>query len=187
MENNSKMNSKRICPVERAGGLDNSVRRLFQNPKKILSELIKEDMHVLDIGCGPGYFTVEIAKMLKGSGKVIAADLQEGMLAMLWNKIKGTELEKRIVLHKCENNKIGVTDKVDFALAFYMVHEVPDQKRLFDELRSIVKLNGKLYIIEPKFHVTRKKFNDMIGLLEDSGFKIIDRPKVFFSRAVLIT
>ena len=186
LKHNSKMNSKRICPLERAGGLDNSVRKLFQNPFKILNELIKDDMHILDLGCGPGYFTVEIAKMLKGSGKVIAADLQEGMLAMVRNKIKGTELEERIVLHKCEDNKIGVAEKVDFVLAFYMVHEVPDQKRFFDELRSILKLNGKLYIIEPKFHVTKKMFSDMIGRLDDSGFQIIDRPKVFFSRAILL-
>jgi ubiquinone/menaquinone biosynthesis C-methylase UbiE len=179
------MNSKRICPVERAGGLDNSFRKLFQSPNKILNNLISEDMHVLDLGCGPGYFTVEIAKMLR-SGKVVAADLQEGMLSIVKNKIKGTDLEERIVLHKCEDDKTGVSDKVDFILAFYMIHEVPDQKRLFDELRSILKLNGKLYIIEPKFHVTGKMFNDMINKLEDSGFRIVDRPKVFFSRAILL-
>ncbi len=181
------MNSKRICPVERAGGLDNSARRLFQNPKKIIAEFIREDMHVLDLGCGPGYFTVEIAKMLKSPGKVIAADLQEGMLAIIKNKIKGTELEERVILHKCEDNKIGVTDKFDFILAFYMVHEVPDQKKLFAELKSILKPNGNVYIIEPKFHVTKKMFNDMIGRLKESGFKIIDSPKVFFSRAILLS
>jgi ubiquinone/menaquinone biosynthesis C-methylase UbiE len=180
------MNSKRICPVERAGGLDNSVRRLFQNPNKIMHEFIKEDMHVLDLGCGPGYFTIEIAKLLKGSGQVIAADLQEGMLAKVKNKIRGTELEERIILHQCEDNKIGITEKVDFVLAFYMVHEVPDPKKLFDELRSILKLNGKLFIIEPKIHVTKKMVIDMIDQLKDSGFEIIDRPKVFFSRAILL-
>ncbi len=181
------MNSKRICPVERAGGLDNSFRKLLQNPHKILSNYIREGMDILDLGCGPGYFTVEIAKMLKGSGKVIAADLQEGMLGIVKSKTDGTGLNERVVLHQCEDDKIGITDKFDFILAFYMVHEVADQKKLFDELRSILKLNGKLFIIEPKFHVTGKMFSDMIGTLEDSGFRIIDRPKVFFSRAVLLT
>ncbi len=181
------MNSKRICPVERAGGLDNSVRRLFQNPKKILNNFIREDMYILDLGCGPGYFTVEIAKMLKGHGKVIAADLQEGMLAIIKNKTEGTELEERIILHQCEDNKIGVKDKFDFILAFYMVHEVPDQKKLFTELKSLLKPNGYVYIVEPKFHVTKKMFNDMTDKLKESGFRIIDRPKVFISRAVLLS
>jgi ubiquinone/menaquinone biosynthesis C-methylase UbiE len=180
------MNSKRICPVERAGGLDNSFRRLLQDPHKILSKYIRKDIDILDLGCGPGYFTVEIAKMLKGSGRVIAADLQEGMLEIVKNKIRGTELEERVFLHQCKDNKIGITDKVDFVLAFYMIHEVPDQKALFTELKSILKPNGNVYIVEPKFHVTKKMFNSMILRLKESGFEIVDKPKVFFSRAVLL-
>jgi ubiquinone/menaquinone biosynthesis C-methylase UbiE len=73
----SNEKNKRICPVEYAVGLDNSVRRLLQNPRKILKPYIHEGMTVLDLGCGPGFFSIEIAKMLKDSGKVIAADLQE--------------------------------------------------------------------------------------------------------------
>jgi len=89
----SNEKNKRICPVEYAGGLDNSVRRLLQNPRKILKPYIHQGMTVLDLGCGPGFFSIEIAKMLKDTGKVIAADLQEGMLEKVNKKIKGTELE----------------------------------------------------------------------------------------------
>jgi ubiquinone/menaquinone biosynthesis C-methylase UbiE len=179
------MNNKRICPVEKAGALDNSLRRLFQNPDKILKKYINEGMNVLDLGCGPGFFSIEIAKMLKNSGKVIAADLQDGMLEKVNNKIIGTELEKRIEVHKCEDDKIGISEKVDFILAFYMIHEVPDQNKLFEELKSILKPKGQVYIIEPKFHVTKKMFEEMIHRIESIGFEIVERPKVFFSRSVL--
>jgi len=91
---------------------------------------MQEGMTVLDLGCGPGFFSIEIAKMLQGSGKVIAADLQDGMLEKVFAKIKGTELEQRIETHKCEDTRIGVTENVDFVLLFYMIHEVPDQGRL---------------------------------------------------------
>jgi ubiquinone/menaquinone biosynthesis C-methylase UbiE len=175
------------CPVELAGGLDNNARRLFQNPRKLLKPYINKGMTVLDLGCGPGFFTVEIAKMLKGSGKVIAADLQGGMLEKVNKKIKGTELEQRIEIHKCEDDRIGVTENVDFVLAFYMIHEVPDQDKLFEELKSILKPDGKIYIIEPKFHVSKKSFEIMIDKIENMGFEITDRPKVFFSRTVLLT
>jgi len=144
-------------------------------------------MTVLDLGCGPGFFSIEIAKMLNNSGKVIAVDLQEGMLEKVKNKIIGTEIEKRIEIHKCEEKKIGVTEKIDFILAFYMIHEVPDQDNLFKELKSILKPGGKIYIIEPKFHVSKKSFDCMISKLDTVGFDLIDRPKVFFSRAVLLT
>jgi ubiquinone/menaquinone biosynthesis C-methylase UbiE len=181
------MNNQHVCPVESAGGLDNSLRRFFQNPGKILEPFISKEMTVLDLGCGPGFFTIEIARMLSGPGKVIAADLQDGMLEKVKSKIQGTELEQRIVLHKCLTNTIGAVKNVDFILAFYMIHEVPDHDRLFNELRSILKPDGKLYIIEPKFHVTKKAFAEMMNKVRSNGFEIIAQPKVFFSRAVLLS
>lgn len=176
-----------ICPVERAVGLDNSFRKLLQNPKKLLTKYISQGMTVLDLGCGPGFFSIEIAKMLNGSGRVIAADLQEGMLDKVNLKIKGTELDQRIELHKCQDDSIDINDKVDFILAFYMIHEVPNQNNLFKELKSILNPNGKIYIVEPKFHVSKKKFSEMINRTKDIGFKVIDMPKVFFSRTVLLS
>jgi len=182
---NNKINSK-TCPVELAGGLDNQIRRLLQNPGKILQPYIREGMTVLDMGCGPGFFSIEIAKMVKASGKVIAADLQEGMLEKVRNKIRGTELEQRIEIHKCADDKIGVTENVDFVLVFYVIHEVPDQERLLEELKSILKPGGKIFIIEPKFHVSKKAFEAMVERIKRMGFDIIDSPKIFFSRTVLL-
>ena len=177
----------RVCPLEKAGKLDNSYRKLFQNPKRILKPYISKGMTVLDFGCGPGFFSVEMAKMVGDSGKVIAADLQDGMLEKVRQKIKGTELEKRIELHECESVKIGVTERVNFILVFYVVHEVPDQDKLFQELKSILKPDGKLYIIEPNFHVSKNEFEEMITKAKNIGFEIADRPKVFFSRTVILT
>jgi ubiquinone/menaquinone biosynthesis C-methylase UbiE len=177
----------RICPVENAGGLDNSIRRFLQNPSKILKPYIGKGMTILDLGCGPGFFSIEIARLLDGTGKVIAADLQEGMLEKVNNKIKGTKLEQRIELHKCKENETGITENVDFVLCFYMIHEVPNQENLFVELKSILKPNGKVLIIEPRFHVPKRAFEKMIINLNKTGFEIIDSPKVFFSRSVLLT
>jgi ubiquinone/menaquinone biosynthesis C-methylase UbiE len=178
--------AKRTCPVELAGSLDNSLRRFFQNPEKILAPFIKEGMKVLDMGCGPGYFTIELAKMVGSTGKVIAADLQEGMLNIMKRKIIGTESENRIEMHKCEETKIGISQKVDFVLCFWMVHEVSDKDNLFRELKSILKPEGKIFIIEPRFHVTKGSFDKMINIVEKSGFRVLEKPKVFFSRAVLL-
>jgi ubiquinone/menaquinone biosynthesis C-methylase UbiE len=175
-----------VCPSHFSGSLDNSLRRWLQNPGKILKPFISEGMTVLDLGCGPGVFTVELAKLVNGSGKVIAADLQEGMLEIVAGKIKGTESEQRIRLHKCQNDKIGLAETADFVLAFWMVHEVPDHIHLFRELKTILKPGGKLYIVEPKMHVTGKAFKTMTSLAINGGFEIIDRPKVFFSRAILL-
>jgi ubiquinone/menaquinone biosynthesis C-methylase UbiE len=125
--------NNRVCPVERAGSLDNRIRRWLQDPQKILRPYIEEGMTVLDLGCGPGFFSIDIAQMVGKSGRVIASDLQEGMLQKLRDKIQETELEERIILHKCEENKIGLSEDVDLILAFYMVHEIPTQEEFFNQ------------------------------------------------------
>ena len=178
--------STRVCPVEESDRLDTRFRRWLQNPKRILSPYIKEGMTVLDFGCGPGFFSVDMAQMVGESGRVIAADLQEGMLQKLSDKIKETELENRIALHKCEEDKIGITDKVDFVLAFYIVHEVVNKEGLFTEIETILKPNGQVLIVEPPFHVSKKAFEETIKKATTAGFKEMDRPKVLFNKAVVL-
>ena len=178
--------SGRVCPVERAGSLDNRIRRWLQNPQKILGPYIEEGMTVLDIGCGPGLFTIDMAHMVGKSGRVIATDLQEGMLERLRDKIHRTELAERITLRKCKADRIGVSDNVDFALAFYMVHEVPNQQEFFDEVRSILKPGGLVLIVEPPFHVSKRAFEETISKARNAGLTSVERPRVFLSKAVIV-
>jgi len=178
--------SNRVCPVKRAGSLDNRIRRWVQNPKKILKPYIETGMTVLDIGCGPGFFSIDMARMVGKSGRVIASDLQEGMLQKLRDKIQGTELEERLTLHKCEQNKIGLSDSVDFILVFYMFHEVPNQQEFLDEIRSILKPKGKVLIEEPPFHVSKSAFEEIIKKAQNLGFTLVERPKVFLSKTAIL-
>ena len=176
----------RICPVEKAGTLDNKIRRWLQNPKKLLRPYIEEGMTVLDLGCGPGFFSVDMAHMVGKSGRVIAVDLQEGMLKKLRDKIKGTELENRITLHKCEENNIGISENIDFVLAFYIVHEVINKDKLFTEIETILKPYGQLLIVEPPFHVSKTAFEETIRKANAAGFTEVERPKVLFNKAVVL-
>ncbi len=176
-----------VCPAESSGFLDTSLRKLFQDPEKILKPYIKKDMTILEVGCGPGFFTIEMSKLLNGSGKVIAADLQEEMLLKLNNKIKKENLNN-IQLHKTKQESINLNmdEKVDFILIFYMLHEVPNQKHFLEELKGLLKEDGTILISEPKFHVKKEDFEKSIKLIKDSGFKIIEEPKIFISRSVLL-
>ncbi len=182
-----KENHPYVCPVEYSGSLDNFIRRLVHKPRRILEAHVGKGMTVLDLGCGPGYFTIELAKLVGEEGRVIAADIQQGMLDKVTGKIRGTDLEQRVEIHKCQDDMIGISQKVDFVLAFWMVHEVPDQDKLFTELKSVLKPGGNIYIIEPRFHVSLKLFESMITRIENTGFEITERPKVPLSRAVLLS
>ena len=176
----------RVCPVERAGSLDNRIRRWFQNPQKILRPYIKQGMTVLEVGCGPGFFSIDIALLAGKSGQVIACDLQEGMLQKVREKINGTEFETRIKLHKCEEGKIGVSDHVDFVLLFYVVHEISNKENLFDEIRSILRRNGQVLIVEPPFHVSKSAFEETIKKAREVGFIDTDGPNMLFHKTVIL-
>ncbi|MCU0457079.1 MAG: class I SAM-dependent methyltransferase [Bacteroidales bacterium] len=175
-----------ICPAEFSGSLDNRLRRLFHNPLKIMGSYIASGMTVIDLGCGPGYFTKALATLVGEGGRVIAADLQQKMLDKVDEKIRGTNLEGRVEKHLCQQDRTGISQKADFILAFWMVHEVPDQRRMFGELKLLLSPGGRIMVIEPKIHVTAREFKNMILHIDSSGLKIIERPKVTLSRSLLL-
>lgn len=177
---------QRICPVERAGSLDHRLRRWFQNPRKILAPYLQEGMVVLDFGCGPGFFALDMAKMVGPSGRIIACDLQEGMLRKLLEKIQGTQFQKRIQFHQCESRAIGWSGRVDFILAFYVLHELPDQGAFFQQMASILKSDGRILVVEPPFHVSRSAFEKTLATAQRFGLMPDERPKVFLSKAAIL-
>lgn len=141
----------------------------------------------MDMGCGPGFFTIEMAQMAGASGRVFAVDLQEGMLQKVRSKIQSTAFEKTILLHKCQEDTIGLEEKFDFILAFYMVHEVPDKGKFFKEIYSLLRPGGLIFILEPIFHVSNKAFEEeTIKKAELAGLKVIERPKVVFSKTAVM-
>lgn len=179
-------NKQRVCPVEMSGSLDNRVRRWFQNPQKILQPYIEEGMAVLEIGCGPGFFTLDMARMVGQSGRVIAVDMQEGMLEKLKSKIAGTDLERRIEPHKCEVDRIGISETVDFILLFYVAHEIPDKSGLFRELYPLLCGDGQILIVEPPFHVSKAAFEQMLKQAEEAGFVHAKSPKMLLHKTAIL-
>lgn len=175
-----------LHPMEKASALESRLRLFLQNPRKILKKYIRSGMTVLDLGCGTGYFTLEIAKLLNNNGKVIASDVQYGMLEVLQQKLRNSELQRQIEIHKSEENTLCLTEKVDFILAFYSFHEMKNIDSIIRDLTRIVKPETMIFISEQKFHVSKNMFNKIIEKMENSGFEICERPVIFFSRAVIM-
>ena len=177
---------KQVCPVELAGSLDSRLRWWLQRPDRILAPHLKPGMTAIDLGCGPGMFTVEMARQVGNKGKVFAVDLQEGMLDKLRRKLAGSDLESRVSTHKCDTDRIALSIKADFALAFFMVHEVPDKLKFFREVASMLKRGGRMLVVEPPFHVSRKEFLTMAELTPALGYNILDSPRISFCKSLLL-
>ena len=178
--------ARRVCPHQAAFMLDNWIRRLFQNPVKMIGEYIQSGDTVVDMGCGPGFFAIDMARMVGPAGQVVAVDLQAGMLQRVRKKADRHGVADRIVYHQCRADGIGLECRANFILAFYMVHETPDPHHFFSEVQSILAPGGKLLVVEPKMHVSRTAFEDMVAKAVDAGMKMTDSPSGKGGRAVLL-
>ena len=127
-----------------------------------------------------------MADMVGLSGKVVAADLQQGMLDKLQDKIRGSALADRIALHRCQEGRIGVSETVDFVLAFYVVHEIPDQSSFFKALAAILSAEGKVLMVEPPLHVSKAAFSKSIGIAQKAGLTAKPGPSVMLSKTAIL-
>ena len=175
-----------VCPWWFAYTFDNVLRRLVHDPPGILAPFLSEGMTVLDAGCGMGHFSIGMARIVGERGKVVAVDLQQKMLDVMMQRARKAGLEKRIIPRRCTPASLGLQEKLDFALAFWMVHEVPDAGRFFGEIHRHLNPGGHLLYSEPSFHVGAKTFRDICRMAMGQGFSEIGRPGIRFSRATLL-
>ena len=179
----------KVCPVWVGYLLASPVRRLYQNPEKILGRYVEKGMKVLDIGCAMGFFSLPLARMVGASGKVICVDVQEKMITSLEKRARKAGLIERIKTRLCTYNSLGLDDlkeKIDFAFASAVVHEIPDVSNFFSETYETIKPAGRFLVIEPKGHVSEKDFKISVSIAEQNGFKVIDSPQKGRSRVVLL-
>ena len=175
-----------VCPWWGGYFIDNRLRRLLHNPEKIIGPYVRPDMTAMDVGCGMGMFSIAMAKIVGDQGQVIAIDLQPQMLDVLQQRADRAGLANRIRLHRCEPDRLGVDERVDFVLAFMMVHEVPDQRRLLGEIHGCLKPGGKLLVAEPRLHVSGTAFAQTTTLAAEAGLRAVEEPKVRWCRAVVL-
>ena len=175
-----------VCPWWGGYFIDNRFRRLLHKPEAILATHVRLGMAVMDFGCGMGFFAIPMARLVGNCGRVVAVDLQQKMLDALRKRAAKAGVADRIHTHRCQRDSLGMETTVDFVLAFYSVHEVPDPRRLFSEIHDCLRQQGKLLVVEPVGHVTAPAFQQTISRAEEVGFTLQDRSRIRLSRAALL-
>jgi ubiquinone/menaquinone biosynthesis C-methylase UbiE len=176
-----------VCPWWLCFTFDNPVRKIIHDPVKILSPYVHKGDTAIDIGPGMGYFSIPMAELVGTTGRVTAIDIQPKMLSALMGRAHKKGLSDRIKTHLANPDSIGFHEKADFILAFWMVHEVPDQQRFLSEIRNIIKPDGQFLMVEPVMHVSMKYFSREIETAKVLGFSVKESPKIRMSRSVLLT
>lgn len=173
--------SEHICPWWVGYLLLIPFRRWAQDPKKILKDHVRPGMTVLEPGPGMGFFTLDLARQVGPSGRVVAVDMQPKMIAALKRRATKAGMLERLDARVAQKDSMGLTDlreKVDFTLAFYTVHEMPSAKRFFEEASAAMKPGGTLLLSEPRGHVKDEMFAEELKQAEAAGFTLTDRPSI---------
>ena len=183
------MTEHRVCPWWLGFCLTCPLFRLGQNPHKILAPYVREGWTVLEPGPGMGFFTLELARLVGPSGRVVAVDIQPKMLDRLKRRASRAGVAERVEarLGSAETMAIAnLREKIDFTLAFAVVHEIPDKGGFFSEVSGASKPGALLLVAEPKGHVKDTNFDSELQAASDAGFELVDRPKISRSRAALL-
>jgi SAM-dependent methyltransferase len=182
--------SHRVCPWWIGYLLASPVRKwMGQDPIEILRPYVREGMTVLEPGPGMGFFTLSLAKLVGPSGRAIAVDLQPKMIASLKRRAAKAALLDRIDARTTAAGTLGIGDlagKIDFTLAFAVVHELPDPHKFFREVAAASKSGAQLLFAEPSGHVDEKKFEDELSAATSAEFTVCQRPVIRRSLAALL-
>jgi ubiquinone/menaquinone biosynthesis C-methylase UbiE len=178
-----------ICPWWLGYFLVSPLRRLMQDPKTILQPFVADGMVVIEPGCGMGFFTIEMARLAGPRGRIVAVDVQPKMLAGLKRRARKAGVADRIDTRLADPDRLNVDDlsgKVDFALVFAVVHELPDEGRFFAELHRTLRPGGKILVAEPLGHVTPAEFHASMEAATRLGFRRTDGPIIRRSHTALL-
>jgi len=178
-----------LCPWWCAYTFDNPLRGLVHKPEKILGPYVRPGMRCLDLGCGLGFFSLGLARLAGPEGQVIAVDLQWQMLRGLKKRAAQAGLLPVIQARRCRADDLNIADlagSMDFALAFYMLHEVPQPAGFLHQVSQALKPGAGFMIVEPLLHVTAAEFRRTLEAAGSNGLVIKDRPRVRLSHAAVL-
>ncbi|MCS7146109.1 MAG: class I SAM-dependent methyltransferase [Nitrososphaerota archaeon] len=134
-----------------AAMLENPLRRLIQDPYRVLGEIgVVDGVNLLDIGCGTGYISVPAAELVGPAGHVYAVDIDEAKLSTLRRKAEKKSLRNLTVI-KAEAWSINQIQPatIDLALMFFSLHHFAKPRESLIEAANKLRRGGRLFIYDP--------------------------------------
>ncbi len=171
------------CPIWMHSLLASPLRRLFDSPERLLGPHARPGMTVVEPGCGYGFFSLPLARMVGPSGRVLCVDVEPTAVARLQRRALKAGLGDRIVARACSPRDLGLGDQaaqVDLAAAIHVLHELEDLPGFLDQVAALLKPSGRLLVLEPKGHVSPQQFALEREACRRAGFRELpldDAPK----------
>lgn len=165
-------------PVPPAVGqfLDTPAREISQPRRPTLERIgVQPGMRVLELGCGPGYFTIEAARMVGPEGRLCAVDVEPRMISLVQDKVRAeglTNVEARVASATWLPFPDGI---FDLAFLVTVLGEIPEKGRALRELRRVLKANGRLSVSEAITDPDYLFMPEVVGWAQTVGFELVEQ------------
>jgi len=146
-------------------------------------------MTVLEPGPGMGFFTLELARRVGRTGRVIAVDVQPRMIERLKRRAANANLAGRIDARVTRADSMqleGLDRGIDFVLAFAVVHEMPEAVVFFTEAAVTMKPDARMLLAEPSGQVSEAEFDIELEIARRAGFEVEARPQIRRTRTAVL-
>ena len=145
---------------------DGKLMAIIRNPYKLLKAAgLKPGHKVLEIGCGPGAFTIPAAGIVGKNGFIYAVDIHPLAIKRVREKIAESGIENiKPVLTDASHT--GISDQeIDLVFMFGMPHVAGGLTNVLSEIHRVLKPGGIL-----SFEKSRRSANKIITDIENTGF-----------------
>jgi len=152
--------------------IDNPFRRRIQPAATVVDWIgIQDGMCVLEIGPGPGTFTIEAAKRVGANGKVFAVDIEQAEISRL-NRRLHRENITNVTARLASACELPFPDKTfDRVFMVTVLAEIPDRKRALLEIKRVLKDEGLLAVGELLLDPDYPRRKTVIGWCKDAGLE----------------
>ena len=159
------------CPASFSWLVNNPIRRRYMRP--ILDRVgIRPRERVLELGPGPGAFTVDAARRVGPEGRLVVVDIQPEMIAQVERRVRAVGLAN-VETNVASAYHLPLDDaSVDRAFLITVLPEIPDQARALAELRRVLKPGGVLSITEEFLDPDYLFACETVRLVEAAGFRL---------------
>src|SRR5512147_3251900 len=152
--------------------LELPLRRLLISPAQLADRLhLEQHSRVLEVGCGSGVFSVEVARRVP-AGHLTLFDLQPEMLERVRRKIQTAGLAEVVSYTQGDARQLPFPPgSFDVAFLVAVLGEVPEPRECLRALRRVLRPGGLLSITEHLPDPDFSKLSTLRALLEDEGFE----------------
>jgi ubiquinone/menaquinone biosynthesis C-methylase UbiE len=128
---------------------DNPIRRLFMPPRRLVESFVTKDQAAAGLGCGPGFYTLALAKSVGPEGKVYAVDSDEKAIRAVEKKAAKRGYHNIEAHASCASDLSFIKDgTMDFVLAHGLLCSMAPRhhESAVNEIRRVLKPGGLAYL-----------------------------------------